>query len=98
MSRARFFLSAAILFLAVVAASAQTARKAIEADLAKASHIFNMYPEQIPDHARPPKGYKPFYVSHVGRHGARFALGSTVYEDLVRMTDKMQKAVEACLK
>ena len=49
MSRARFFLSAAILFLAVVAAPAQTARKAIEADLAKASHIFNMYPEQIPD-------------------------------------------------
>ena len=44
MSRARFFLSAAILFLAVVAAPAQTARKAIEADLAKASHIFNMYP------------------------------------------------------
>ncbi len=71
MSRARFFLSAAILFLAVVAAPAQTARKAIEADLAKASHIFNMYPEQIPDHARPPKGYKPFYISHYGRHGAR---------------------------
>ena len=29
------------------------------------------YPEQIPDHARPPKGYKPFYISHYGRHGAR---------------------------
>ena len=48
MRSARLFLTAAILFLAVVCVSAQTARKAIEADPAKASHVFNMYPEQIP--------------------------------------------------
>ena len=71
MSRIRLFFSVAILLLAAVAVSAQTARKAIEADPAKASHVFNMYPVSIPEHARPPKGFKPFYISHYGRHGAR---------------------------
>ncbi len=28
----------------------------------------------------PPKGYKPVYVSHIGRHGARYGLGDGVYE------------------
>ena len=29
-----------------------------------------------------PKGYKPFYVSHYGRHGARYAWQSDLYERL----------------
>lgn len=29
-----------------------------------------------------PKGYKPFYISHYGRHGARYAWQSDIYDSL----------------
>ena len=29
-----------------------------------------------------PKGYQPFYISHYGRHGARYAWQSDMYERL----------------
>ncbi len=29
-----------------------------------------------------PKGYKPVYISHIGRHGARYAISDKVYENL----------------
>ncbi len=29
-----------------------------------------------------PRGYKPVYISHIGRHGARFATDEKVYENL----------------
>ena len=32
--------------------------------------------------ASAPKGYKPFYISHYGRHGARYAWQSDMYERL----------------
>lgn len=34
------------------------------------------------DIAPAPKGYKPFYISHYGRHGARYAWQSDMYERL----------------
>lgn len=30
----------------------------------------------------PPKGYKPVYISHIGRHGARYATDERIYENL----------------
>lgn len=35
-----------------------------------------------------PKGYKPVYISHIGRHGARFATDDKVYELLHDMFTK----------
>ena len=29
-----------------------------------------------------PKGYKPFYISHYGRHGARYAWQSDLYDKI----------------
>lgn len=51
--------------------SAQTAREEIAADRNKAGGIYCLYaaPKDAPVPA--PKGYKPFYISHIGRHGAR---------------------------
>lgn len=28
----------------------------------------------------PPKGYKPFYISHYGRHGSRYLIGNDAYD------------------
>ena len=49
-------------------------------ELAGGVHL--MYPTNQPRPTAAPKGYKPFYISHLGRHGARYALGETVYSDL----------------
>lgn len=58
------------------------AREEVMSDIEKAGAMHYMYQEGQPRPTAAPKGYKPFYVSYLGRHGARFALGSTVYSDL----------------
>lgn len=35
-----------------------------------------------------PKGYKPVYISHIGRHGARFATDEKIYENLMELFNK----------
>lgn len=36
---------------------------------------------------RPPKGYKPFYISHYGRHGSRSDWGRGSYSALIRLLE-----------
>ena len=60
----------------------------IMADIERAGGVHNLYPMDQPAPTSAPKGYKAFYVSHVGRHGARYALGSTVYEDILSVYTK----------
>lgn len=58
-------------------------RAEVMADIERAGGVHYLYPTDQPAPTPAPKGYKPFYLSHVGRHGARFALGGTVYEDML---------------
>lgn len=60
-------------------------KKEIEADIELTGGTHSMYPTGQPVPTKAPKGYKPFYISHVGRHGARYALGSTIYEDVLKV-------------
>ena len=71
--------------LAGVTAFAQpfSAYEEVMADVERAGGVHRMYPTDQPRPTAAPKGYKPFYVSHLGRHGARFALGHSVYEDIL---------------
>ena len=39
----------------------------------------------------PPRGYKPFYISHYGRHGARFAWQSDIYDDMNKVFSKAEE-------
>ena len=65
---------AAFAVLWMLPLSAQSAREEILAEPQKAGGVYAMY-EQVPgQESRPPKGYKPFYISHYGRHGARYLL------------------------
>ena len=57
----------------------------ILADIELAGGVHALYPMNQPAPTAAPKGYKPFYVSHLGRHGARFALGGQVYEELLEI-------------
>lgn len=52
---------------------------------------FCNYPTGQPLPTAAPKGYKPFYISHMGRHGSRFIDGRDFYK---RMLEVWQKADE----
>lgn len=69
----RFLLSAVALLWSAAAIAQRT-----ESELAETpDKVFgSYYVYDAPETAlpKPPKGYKPFYISHLGRHGARYAL------------------------
>ncbi len=91
-------LYALLLLLLPLALSAQTARESLMADIQE--NIFragmNMDPyEYIPGPQTPaPKGYKPFYISHYGRHGSRSNWGGKPYADI---SAKYHRAFDAGL-
>ena len=68
---------------------AQTTFEEISADLNKAGGVYLAYPKVEAKLTPAPKGYKPFYVSHYGRHGSRYLLGDRDYLWVLQL---MQKA------
>ncbi len=83
----------AIFLCALVAAGsaayAQTdSRAALMADVERAGGVHYLCPTNQPAPTSAPKGYKAFYVSHIGRHGARYALGGSVYEEQLAVWTK----------
>lgn len=69
--------------------SAQTTFEEISADLNKVGGVYLAYPKVEAKQTPAPKGYKPFYVSHYGRHGSRYLLGDRDYLWIIQL---MQKA------
>lgn len=78
----------AFLALGSAAYAQHDTRAEVLADIERAGGVHYLYPMNQPAPAQAPKGYTPFYVSHVGRHGSRFALGHTVYEDILAVWTK----------
>lgn len=83
----------AIFLCALVAAGsaayAQTDSKAaLMADIERAGGVHYLCPTNQPAPTSAPKGYKAFYVSHIARHGARYALGGSVYEEQLAVWTK----------
>ncbi len=64
---------------------AQHPYDAIKQDIRRAGGVFNLYNFDTAPAAKAPKGYKPFYISHYGRHGARMSSYSTTYETMLQM-------------
>ena len=70
----------ALLLLLSVAAGAQTTRKEIFKDLNRAGANYYPYPGPTQQALTPaPAGYKPFYISHYGRHGSRYLEENDAY-------------------
>lgn len=61
------------------------------ADTTLAYSVYRMYtPPKVP--ATPaPKGYKPFYISHYGRHGSRYIMRNKYTDDVVRILETASK-------
>ena len=51
----------------------------IKQDPNKAGGVYFAYPDTCYNVTPAPSGYKPFYISHIGRHGSRFLLKESDY-------------------
>lgn len=70
-----------LLFLLVSGqAFAQTAKEEIAANPAKAGGVMFAYPGPQSVQTPAPKGFKPFYISHFGRHGSRWNCSDDDYD------------------
>ena len=77
MTRLHVSFFAALLAAACISASAQDFQESINQNIDRFAGVYHSY-EYIPSADTPaPKGFKPFYVSHYGRHGSRHQIGSS---------------------
>ena len=70
----------------------EAAVKAILEDPTRAANNHNSYEFREIRDTPAPKGYKPFYISHYGRHGSRSAWGGKDYEYVIALLEKGQAA------
>jgi hypothetical protein len=88
---------AALLTLCVAASYAQPHRseaavRALLEDNTRAGNNTNSYEFFPIRDTRPPKGYKPFYISHYGRHGSRSNWGGTAYQGVIAVLEQGRAA------
>ncbi len=70
--------------------TAQTTLQEMSEDLNRTGGVYYAYPTEKADNTPAPKGYKPFYVSHYGRHGSRYLISDNDYKwvyDLLKKAD-----------
>ncbi|WP_295938297.1 histidine phosphatase family protein [uncultured Alistipes sp.] len=79
--------SAVLFSLAALTASGQSIREEIAANPNKSGGVYYVYTYDNPVLTPAPKGYKPFYISHYGRHGSRWLLHDSEYTDVMEVFD-----------
>ena len=65
--------------LLCLGAYAQSSLEEITANPEKAGGVYLAYPTEFAPQSKAPKGYKPFYISHYGRHGSRYLISNEDY-------------------
>ena len=94
MKRFALILAALLFISAAVAAQhrSEAAIKALNEDITRAACNHNSY-EFFPIKDTPaPKGYRPFYISHYGRHGSRSGWGGDRYAYVIHVLERGEKA------
>lgn len=84
----RNLLLASIFLFLPAGLSAQTTREEMASDPNKTGGVYYAYPAATADNTPAPKGYKPFHISHYGRHGSRYLIGDNDYEWIARLLHK----------
>lgn len=78
--------------LLAVMAGAQGVREEIASDPWKAAGLHYSYPGPQSVQTKAPRGYKPFYISHFGRHGSRWHINPNNYAAPVATLSKADSA------
>lgn len=73
------FIVLTLLCWLVLGMSAQTAKEEIFENIHRSTANHYAYPEPHFTMTAPPKGYKPFYLSHYARHGSRYRVNPDDY-------------------
>ena len=81
---------AVVLAIFCLGVKAQTTFEEISADFNKAGGVYLAYPTVETKQTPAPKGYKPFYVSHYGRHGSRYLLSDRDYQWIIQLMEKAE--------
>ena len=83
--------------------SGQNARQEIYADPDKAGGVYYAYTYDNPARTPAPEGYEPFYISHYGRHGARYILSNDQYDNVAEVLRRARadgkltaRGIDAC--
>lgn len=71
---------------------AQTTKEAVMGDLNKAGSNYCVYSKQSDERTPVPKGYKPFYISHYGRHGSRYYISDNEVRRMYELLNTASKA------
>ena len=94
MKRISLLLAAAAIAILALTASApsdtlskQQLLQQLQEDPAKAGGNHYNYPFGEYSTARPPKGYEVVYISHYGRHGARYITNSVKYDNVAKLLE-----------
>ena len=78
-----------LIFIAIIGlcniANAESMREAIAKNPNLAAGIYVAYSVTEQPFVAPPRGYKPFYISHYGRHGSRHESNAKYGKSLVRI-------------
>ena len=89
------FIIFAMLTTAMVTAYAQTAREELSRDPRCSASNFMAYPGPVQQQLTPaPRGMKPFYLSHYGRHGSRYMSKLKEYDhvyDILTKASRLKK-------
>ena len=88
----RIFLLTIILINTVFAINAQTTKDEMIANPNKTGGVYYAYPTPSSAVTPAPKGYKPFYISHYGRHGSRYLIST---KDYTNLKDQLHNAYDA---
>ncbi len=67
----------------------QATREAVCENVAQTGGVYYAYPVKDAFSSQAPEGYKPFYISHYGRHGSRWLIADKDYR---QVTDVFEKA------
>ncbi|MCQ2077438.1 MAG: histidine-type phosphatase [Bacteroidaceae bacterium] len=79
-------------FSVALSSIAQTAFDEIKANPRKSGGVYYAYPAPTEALTPAPHGYKPFYISHYGRHGSRYLLNDMDYSRILNMFRKASEA------
>ena len=73
-------------------AQTMNVREIVAADRCKAAGCEGPYRYDAAPLSPSPKGYEPFYVSHYGRHGSRYAWNDDTYRIIFRVLEDAKRA------
>lgn len=87
----KFIIISLAVFMAALSAEAQSFREEIAENPDRAGTIFHYYEYATSPMTKVPRGYKPFYISHYGRHGSRYHSAGSIFKDAKVALDSARK-------